>query len=188
MGVVAVAVLNPSAAALNGRFEDRRAALTGGDALARILAERMRVSLGQPVIVENITGAGGSVGTGRVARAAPDGYSLILGGWATHVVNAATINLPYDVIKDFEPVGMVVTQPLILVGNNAFAPKTLQELVGWLKTNPDKASVGTSGVGSANIEVVPFTKMAFGRASASASPRSPVLNKRGRPRSACCLP
>src|SRR4051794_4444819 len=121
----------------------------GGDALARILADRMRASLGQPVIVENVTGAGGSVGTGRVARAAPEGYSLILGGWATHVVNAATINLPYDVVKDFEPVGMVVSQPLMLTGNNAFPPKTLSELVDWLKANPDKASMGTSGVGSA---------------------------------------
>src|SRR6267142_134716 len=93
--------------------------------------------------------AGGSVGTGRVARAAPDGYSLILGGWATHVVNAATLTLPYDVVKDFEPVGMVVTQPLMLVGNNAFAPRTLRELLDWLKANPDKGSMGTSGVGSA---------------------------------------
>ena len=131
----------------------------GGDALARILAERMRMSLGQPVIVENITGAGGSVGTGRVARAAPDGYSLILGGWATHVVNAATLTLPYDVVKDFEPVGMVVTQPLMLVGNNAFAPRTLRELLDWLKANPDKGSMGTSGVGSATHIAADFFRM-----------------------------
>ena len=131
----------------------------GGDALARILAERMRVSLGQPVIVENVTGAGGSIGTGRVARAAPDGYSLILGGWATHVVNAATLTLSYDVLKDFEPVGMVATQPLILVGNNTFAPKTLQELVDWLKANPDKASMGASGVGSATQIAADFFRM-----------------------------
>ena len=75
----------------------------GADTFSRILAERMRVTLGQPVIVENVTGGGGSIGTGRVARSAPDGYSLILGGWATHVVNGAVLTLPYDVLNDFEP-------------------------------------------------------------------------------------
>jgi tripartite-type tricarboxylate transporter receptor subunit TctC len=131
----------------------------GGDTLARNLAERMRVALGQPVIVENITGAGGSIGTGRVARAAPDGYSLILGGWATHVVNGAVLTLPYDVVKDFEPVAMVVAQPLLIVGNAVFPPKDLRELVAWLKANPDQASMGTSGGGSAtHIAAIFFQK------------------------------
>ena len=120
-----------------------------GDTIARVLAERMRASLGQPVIVENVTGAGGSIGTGRVARAAPDGYSLILGNWATHVVNGAALALQYDVLKDFEPVSLVATQPMLLVAKKAMPAKDLKELIAWLQANPDKASLGTAGAGSA---------------------------------------
>jgi tripartite-type tricarboxylate transporter receptor subunit TctC len=139
----------------------------GGDAFARILADRMRVSLGQPVIIENITGAGGSIGTGRVARAAPDGYSLILGSWATHVVNAAILPLPYDVVKDFEPVSLVVSQPLLIVGSNTVPAKDLKTLIAWLAANPDKASFAVSGTGSAThmaavfFQSVTHTRSAF---------------------------
>ncbi len=121
----------------------------GTDTLARILAEGMKASLGQPVIVENITGAAGSIGVGQARRAAPDGYTLILGNWATFVVNGAVRTLPYDLQKDFEPVALTATQPLVLVANNDVPAKDLKELVSWLKSNPDKATVGTTGVGSA---------------------------------------
>jgi tripartite-type tricarboxylate transporter receptor subunit TctC len=118
------------------------------DTLARILADRMKVSLGQSVIVENPTGAGGTIGTGRVARSAPDGYTTILGHWQTHVINGATFNsLPFDVVKDFEPVSLVADNPVSFVGNVALPPKNLTELIAWLKANPGKATVGIGGVG-----------------------------------------
>jgi tripartite-type tricarboxylate transporter receptor subunit TctC len=101
------------------------------------------------VIVENVTGGGGSIGTGRVARSAPDGYSLILGGWATHVVNGAVLSPPYDVLNDFEPVATVTSQPLLIVGSNRFPANDLLGVIAWLKANPDKASMATSGSGSA---------------------------------------
>jgi tripartite-type tricarboxylate transporter receptor subunit TctC len=103
------------------------------DTLARILAERMRGPLGQSVIIENPTGAGGTIGTGRVARAAPDGYMVILGHWQTHVVNGATYSLQYDVVKDFEPVSLVADCPMWLVARQALPAKDLTELVAWLK-------------------------------------------------------
>jgi tripartite-type tricarboxylate transporter receptor subunit TctC len=121
----------------------------GVDTFSRILAERMRVPLGQPAMIENVTGGGGSIGTGRVARAAPDGYSLILGGWATHVVNGAVLSLSYDVLNDFEPVATVTSQPLLFVGSNRFPANDLHGVTAWLKANPDKASMATSGSGSA---------------------------------------
>jgi tripartite-type tricarboxylate transporter receptor subunit TctC len=117
------------------------------DALARILAERMRGPLGQPVIIENPTGAGGTIGTGRVARAAPDGYMVILGHWQTHVVNGATYRLQYDVVKDFEPVSLVADCPVWIVARQALPAKDLTELVAWLKENPGKGTVGIPGVG-----------------------------------------
>jgi tripartite-type tricarboxylate transporter receptor subunit TctC len=117
------------------------------DTLARILADRMRAALGQSIIVENPTGAGGTIGTARAARAAPDGYTVILGHWQTHVVNAATYSLPFDVVSDFEPISLVADCPTWLVGRKTLAPKGLKELVAWLKANPDKATVGIPGVG-----------------------------------------
>jgi len=131
----------------------------GADTFSRILAERMRITLGQTVIIENVTGGGGSIGTGRVARSAPDGYSLILGGWATHVVNGAVLSLPYDVLNDFEPVATVTSQPLLIVGSNKFPANDLQGVIAWLKANPDKASMAMSGSGSAtHIAAVFFQK------------------------------
>ena len=118
------------------------------DALARILAQRMSVSLGQQVLIENVTGASGTIGIGRVARAAPDGYTLVIGNWASHVVNSAIYKTPFDYVKDFEPVARLSGNPYIIVGKNALPAKTLPELIAWLKANPGKATEGTGGAGS----------------------------------------
>jgi tripartite-type tricarboxylate transporter receptor subunit TctC len=120
------------------------------DTLARITAERMRRSLGQTVVVDNIVGASGTLGVGRVARAAPDGYQLILGHWGTHVLSGAVHTTTYDVYKDFEPVAMIATNPMILAVRNSLPATNVRELVAWLKANAAKASYGTSGVGSAS--------------------------------------
>src|SRR6266849_8153650 len=120
------------------------------DTIARIMAEGMRASLGQTVIVDNTTGAAGTIGVGRVARAAPDGYLLSIGHWGTHVINGAIYPLHYDMLKDLAPLGMIASNPLLIVANPAVPAKDLKELIAWLKTNPDKASLGTAGVGSAS--------------------------------------
>jgi tripartite-type tricarboxylate transporter receptor subunit TctC len=120
----------------------------GLDAFGRILAESIRQSLGHSVIVENVAGASGSLGVGRVARAAPDGYTLVIGYWGTHVANGAVYALPYDVVDDFEPIALTVTIPMVIVSKNTFPAKNLRELIGWLKANPDKASAATTGMGS----------------------------------------
>ena len=119
------------------------------DVLARILADRMQALVGQSVVVENISGAGGSIGAGRVARATPDGHTLILGLMQTHVINAATQNLTYDVVADFEPVTLVADTPQWLVGKKALAASSMSELIAWLKDNPGKATAGTVGAGGA---------------------------------------
>jgi len=118
------------------------------DTRARFLAERMRPSLGQPVIIENVTGAGGSLGVGRVARAAPDGYTVGIGIWSTHVVNGAIYALQYDVLNDFEPVVLVTNNSQLIVGKKTLPPRDLKELIAWLKANPEQALAGTAGVGS----------------------------------------
>ncbi len=118
------------------------------DVTARILAERMRVSLGQSVIVDNVTGAAGSVGTGRVARAAPDGYTLCFGGLITHVINGAVLTLSYDVLKDFEPVSLIAATDLVIVAKKTMPANDLKGLIAWLKANPDKATQGSGGPGS----------------------------------------
>ena len=118
------------------------------DVVARILAEPMRKSLGQAVVVENTTGAGGSLGVGRVARATPDGYTLSIGHWSTHVVNGAVYPLNYDLLKDLEPIAMVGGNPMIVVSKPALPAANLKELVAWVKTNQDKVNVGTAGAGS----------------------------------------
>ena len=118
------------------------------DVIGRIAAEGMRASLGQSIIIENVGGANGSIGTGRVARTAPDGYTLVLGIWNTHVGNAATYALQYDVVKDFAPIALLADAPLLLVAKKAIPANDLKELIAWLKANPDKASMGTVGAGS----------------------------------------
>jgi tripartite-type tricarboxylate transporter receptor subunit TctC len=120
------------------------------DTLARILTNHMNISLGQPVIIENVAGAGGSIGVGRVARATPDGYTLSIGHWNTHVVLGATMVLPYDVLNDFEPVSLLADTPIWMVARQTLPPKDLSELIVWLKQNPGKATLGTVGVGGAS--------------------------------------
>ena len=120
------------------------------DVIARIVAVPMGKSLGQTVLVESVTGAAGTLGVGRVAKAAPDGYLLSIGHWSTHVINGAVYPLSYDLLADLEPIAMIASNPLLIVAYPALPPKDLRELVAWLKANPDKASVGTAGTGSAS--------------------------------------
>jgi len=118
------------------------------DVLARTLAERMRTPLGQAIIVENVAGAGGSIGVGRVAHAAPDGYTVSVGNWSTHVVNGAVYTLDYDLLNDLKPVAMLPGSPQLIVTKSALPAKNMGELIAWLKVN--KASAGTAGVGTAS--------------------------------------
>jgi tripartite-type tricarboxylate transporter receptor subunit TctC len=118
------------------------------DSVTRILAERMRVALGQAVVVENISGANGNIGVGRVARAAADGYTLIVGNWNSQVANGALYALPYDLLKDFEPIALVASFPQLIIARASMPADDLAGLIAWLKANPDKASLGIPGVGS----------------------------------------
>src|SRR5215472_9980770 len=118
------------------------------DSRARILAEHMRQTLGQSVIVENVTGAAGSIGVGRVAHSAPDGYMIVVGIWSTHVVNGAIYTLSYDVQNDFEPIALITDSPNVIVGKKTLPANDLKGLIAWLKANPEKATAGTAGVGS----------------------------------------
>src|SRR5262245_24931293 len=118
------------------------------DTLARQLIEPMRVSLGQPVVIENVTGASGTIGVGRAVRAAPDGYTVSIGNWPSHVVNGAIYSLPFDLLKDFEPVARLPSNPYVIVGRKDLPAKDLKELIAWLKANPDKATEGTAGPGA----------------------------------------
>jgi tripartite-type tricarboxylate transporter receptor subunit TctC len=118
------------------------------DTLARIMAERMKGSLGQPVIVENVTGGAGTVAVGRVARSAPDGYTLSIGNVGTHVITGATHALQYDLLKDLEPVALLANNPVMIVSKNAVPAQNLTQLIAWLKANEDKVSAGTSGAGA----------------------------------------
>src|ERR1700676_692314 len=120
------------------------------DALARVIGDRMRVALGQQVIIENIAGAGGSVGVGRVVRAPPDGYTISIGHWSTHVVNGAIYDLPYDLLKDLEPVARLPSNPQWIVSKKSVPATNLKELIAWLKANEAKVSAGTAGPGSAS--------------------------------------
>ena len=117
------------------------------DLIARILGEHIRASLGQPVLVENVPGAAGSIGVGRVARAAPNGYTLIVGQWSTHVANAAIYKLQYDTLADFQPIALLSSNPGLIVGRKSLPANNLKELIAWLKANPEKATQGTPGVG-----------------------------------------
>jgi len=108
----------------------------------------MKTSLGQPVLVENIPGAAGSIGAARAERAAPDGYTLSSGDWGTHVVNGAIYTLQYDPLSDFEPIALLSSTPLLLITKNAVPATHLRELLAWLRANQHKSSYGTSGPGS----------------------------------------
>ena len=118
------------------------------DAVARIMGERMRASLGQPVIIENVTGASGTIVVGRAVRAVPDGYTVSVGNWPSHVVNGAIYALPFDLTKDFAPVARLSSNPYVVVAKNDLPAKDLRELIAWLKANPNTASVGTAGPGA----------------------------------------
>ena len=126
--------------------------------IARNIAERMKVSLGQPVIIENVTGAGGTIGTGRVARAAPDGYTLSIGQTETHVITGATYALQYDVLNGFEPVAPLSTTPLLLLARKTMPADHLKGLIAWLKSHPDKASMGIVTAGLTHIAGVFFQR------------------------------
>jgi tripartite-type tricarboxylate transporter receptor subunit TctC len=140
------------------------------DAIARVLGERMRQSLGQTILVENITGAGGTLGVARAVRSAADGYTLSIGHLGTHVVNGAIYPLNFDLVNDFDPVAMIASNPMMIVSKNAVPAKNLKELIAWIKANDGKVSAGTAGVGSgshfsgvyfaqligANLQFVPY--------------------------------
>jgi tripartite-type tricarboxylate transporter receptor subunit TctC len=118
------------------------------DAVTRILAEHMQRTLGQPITIENVTGAGGSIGVGRVVRAAHDGYTMGFGHLGTHVANGAIYKLGYDLVTDLEPVVLLPSNPMIVVSKNEVPAKTLQELLAWLKAKPTPPTAGTAGAGS----------------------------------------
>jgi tripartite-type tricarboxylate transporter receptor subunit TctC len=118
------------------------------DTVVRLIADRMKATLAQPIIVENVGGAGGSIGVGRVARASPDGYTLCLGYWGTHVINPAIYALQYDPLKDFEPIAPIATNPGVIVANRALPAENLRELIAWLETHSNKATLATVGSGS----------------------------------------
>ena len=118
------------------------------DTLARFLAEKMRPILGQPIIIENVAGAAGSIGVGRAVRSAADGYTLSIGTSTTHMLTGGLYALPFDLLKDLEPVIGIGSEPLLIVGKKDLPADDLKGLIGWLKANPDKASVGIAGVGA----------------------------------------
>jgi len=152
---VALAVLAGTAGAAAQSYPSRPITMivpfaAGGvtDIVARIVSERMKTSLGQSVIVENVSGAGGTIGVTRLYRAPADGYTLAVGQWTSHVGAGAMYPLPFNYLNDFEPVSMLSTAPLWIIGRSNLPAKDLKELIAWLKANPDKASAATTGLGS----------------------------------------
>jgi len=118
------------------------------DIIGRIVAQGMGQALGQTIVVENTTGAGGTIGEGRVARATPDGYTIAIGQWGTNVANGAIYPISYDLMKDFVPIGLIATQPFFVVARKSMPANDLKELTAWLHANADKATMGNSGIGS----------------------------------------
>src|SRR6478752_10824928 len=118
------------------------------DAMTRILAERMKLTLGEAVLIENVTGAGGTLGVGRTVRSPPDGYTIGFGHLGTNVVSGAIYNLGFDLVTDLEPVVLLPSNPMIIVSKNAVPAKSLKELLAWLKARPAPATAGTAGAGS----------------------------------------
>jgi tripartite-type tricarboxylate transporter receptor subunit TctC len=119
----------------------------GADIVSRIITERMRVSLGQPIVIENIPAAAGTVALARLARATPDGYTLSTGDQTSHVISSITNQVQYDVMKDFAPISLLSTSPVLFVGRSSLPQANLRELIDWLRANPGKASLGTTGQG-----------------------------------------
>ena len=138
------------------------------DTIARVMAEKMKTLLGQSVVVENVTGAGGSIGTGRVARAAPDGYTIAIGHNQTHVLNGATHNLNYDVLNDFAPVSLIADTPIWIVAKKALPADDFKGFIAWLKQLDGKANAGQVGTGGpADIAVAAFQKQTDTRFTAA---------------------
>src|SRR5215467_4240829 len=161
---LAFAIVAGVAAAQAQTFPSRQITLIvpfppGGstDVAARIMAERMRPILGQPIIIENVGGAGGSIAVGRVARAAPDGYTIDIGQWDTHV-GSIIYKLDYDLQKDFEPIGLVSVNPQLMVAKNNLAADNLKDLVAWMKANPGKVNFVNQNA-AANVSGVLFEKL-----------------------------
>ena len=131
----------------------------GTDIFARILAEGMRGPLGQPVIIENVAGAGGSIGVARVVHAPPDGYTVSIGTLTTHVLSGALYPLQFDLINDLAPIAELGYEPLLIAVKNALPVKNLKDMIAWLKANPDKATAGIPGAGSTgNLADLSFQK------------------------------
>ena len=167
-GTVALAAFAPTASAQT--YPSRPITLVvpfpaagPADVLARILAERMRETLGQPVIIENVTGAAGSIATGRVVRATADGHTIMLGNLGTHVVNGAIYPLQYDLAKDFEPISLLPSNPQLLIANKATPEKDLRGLIARLKANPDKVTIGNAGPGSPSHLTAVYFQAAVGK-------------------------
>jgi len=134
------------------------------DAIMRNLGERMRVSLGQPLVVEYVTGAAGSVGTGRVARAAPDGYTIVCGHFGTHATNGVVYQLNYDLVKDFAPISLLPRNPYLFVVRKNFPADNLKAFMGYVKANPEKVQMGHPGVSTApHLAALQLQAMAGGR-------------------------
>jgi tripartite-type tricarboxylate transporter receptor subunit TctC len=132
------------------------------DTIARIVAERLRPSLGQAVIIENVTGAGGSIGVARAVHAAPDGYTLSIGHWGTHVAIGAIYPLQFDLLNDLVPISLIASTPWLVVARKTMAATDLRELIAWLKANRDKASAATAGIGSPQHVFAVFFQDAVG--------------------------
>jgi tripartite-type tricarboxylate transporter receptor subunit TctC len=130
------------------------------DALARILSGPLEAALGQPIVIENVGGAGGTIGAARVARAEPDGYTLLIGQWGTQVVNPVTYNLTYDAANDFAPIALLAVTPQMIIARKDFPASDVRELIAWLKANPDKAQAATVGAaGGAQVAGLYFQKI-----------------------------
>jgi tripartite-type tricarboxylate transporter receptor subunit TctC len=129
------------------------------DTIARLLAERMRAPLGQPIVIENVSGAGGTIAVARVAKAPGDGYTIGIGHWGSHVINGAVYTLPVDLMTDLEPIALLSDGPQLLTAAKNVPANNLAELIAWLKANPGKGLVGTTGVGGAShLAAILFAK------------------------------
>ena len=129
------------------------------DVMVRVVADGLRAVLGQTIVIENVAGAGGSLGVGRAARAAPDGYTISAGNWSSHVANGAIYTLPYDLRSDFDPISLLPFEANVIIARKDFPANTLGELIAWLQQHPDKASAGTSGIGGPSYMAAAFFQM-----------------------------
>lgn len=118
------------------------------DVIGRLTAEGMSRAIGSPIVVENVSGAGGSTGVGRVVKSTPDGYTFMVGQWGTNVATGAIYNLSFDLLTDLQPIGLIATQPFLVVARKSMPANNLEELLGWIKANPEKATQGHAGIGS----------------------------------------